>query len=120
MLLVVIMTLLQSYIDTASIEATKSSMEHRHGCVVVYKGKVVVSTHNYRVYFFSHGFSIHAEIEALRRLKKIKIDPRECIMIVVRLSYENSHETGLKFSKPCSKCQPELEKAGFKRIYYST
>jgi len=107
------------FVEMATISANKSTMEHRHGCVIVYKNKVVVTAHNYRVYFYSHGYSIHAEIEAIRRLKKLKINPKECIMIIVRLSYDLKAESDLKYSMPCKQCQPEIEKAGFKRVYYS-
>ncbi len=109
---------MQSFVDTAILEAQKSSMEHRHGCVIVYKNKILLSTHNYRVYFFSHGFSVHAEVEAIRRLRNLNVDPKECTMIIVRLGYSDDSTT--KFSKPCNDCQKEIEKAKFKKVYYST
>ncbi len=111
---------LRPFIDIAICEAHKSSMEHRHGCVIVHKNKAVITTHNYRVYVFSHGFSVHAEVEAIKHLRRTKLDPKECTMIVVRLAYDANSVSSLKFSKPCHQCQFEIEKAGFKRVFYST
>jgi deoxycytidylate deaminase len=105
---------LEYYIKCATEEACKSTMEHRHGCVIINKGKVIVRSYNYRIYFYSHGFSIHAEVNAIRKLKNMKISPKECSMVIVRLE-----KSGLRNSKPCSKCEPEIRNAGFNRVYYS-
>lgn len=109
---------MQHFINAAIAEAQKSAMEHKHGCVIIYKNKILLSTHNYRVYFFSHGFSVHAEVEAIKRLRNLNVDPKDCTMLIVRLSYKDENLT--KNSKPCDDCQKEIEKAKFKKVYYST
>lgn len=104
------------YLDEAAKIALKSPMGHKHGAVLVYKGKIVSSGHNY--YFLNS--SIHAEVAAISciRSKQRHILP-ECELYVVRIG-PNKFNNALKYSKPCCNCQNAILKHNIKKAFYST
>ena len=111
----------QYFLYRASKVALKSSMTHKHGCVIV-KDNVILSTgfnHQYLTKM-NNLYSIHAEIEAIKKLKKFNITIKEKVeMYVVRIGTENFNHC-LKYSKPCENCIKCIENLNIKRIYYST
>lgn len=107
----------QQYIDMAILEAKKSNMTHKHGAVIVYKGDVIACGHNTAVSFMLHKYSIHAEVDVIRKLKG-KFDEAmfaKCDLYVVRIN--NVGE--MRYSKPCSDCARTASLYGVGRVYYS-
>ena len=102
--------------DRAVNEAKKSTMNHKHGCVIVKDGEVIATGHNHMMDFMSHSFlSIHAECDALRKVKnKGKRFLEQCTLIVVRVG-----KCELKNSHPCEACTKEIQKHGIGKVFYS-
>jgi deoxycytidylate deaminase len=106
--------------DAAVAQAHKSTMQHRHGAVIVGKGgEVLAKGYNQYIDYFSHQWSCHAEISAIMNLKKRKKvwQPEDLTMIVVRVGGKKGLYTSL--SKPCCNCKKEIEKLGIARVFYS-
>lgn len=88
----------------ASIEASKSELLSRHGCVAVSSGKVIARGCNtYRTYsydgFIKNSCSCHAEINVLRQCYKKNITSK-INLYIVRLSAEGRYVN----SAPCNEC----------------
>jgi tRNA(adenine34) deaminase len=100
------MSLQFSFLSEALKEAKKAfeKGEVPVGCVVVYKGEIVSSTHN-RVEEFSDP-TAHAEILAIREAaQKLGIkNLRECEIYVTL--------------EPCPMCAGAIGLAGFKKVYF--
>ena len=111
---------LNEYIQIAADEAKKSPMSQKHGCVVIHKNRVVATGYNKQVDPLSLT-SIHAEINALMKAKKIltRSELKQAKLMVVRIG-TNSMDNPLKYSKPCKVCQNFIEKLGVQLVYYST
>ena len=107
------------FIENAVNVAKKSSMLHKHGCVVVYKNKIISVGHNHCIVACS--FSIHAEMDAINKAKKIlsRVDMQRCTLFVVRIG-QDSMDNPLKYSKPCPTCSRSIVDIGIKKTYYST
>ena len=103
------------FIDVAIKEATKSTMLHKHACVIVNKNKIVACAHN--VYLHHTAYSIHAETNAIKQLKKLtQKEIKDCAMYVVRIGPNMT----MKYSKPCHKCMQSINALGISKVYYST
>jgi deoxycytidylate deaminase len=61
------------------------------------------------------GYSIHAEVNALNRLKRQKNGARGADMYVYRFLANGNYG----IAKPCSDCMKEIINSGIKRVYYS-
>lgn len=108
----------RQFLAKAARAAQKSSMTHRHGCIIVAAdGTIVSEGFNHHRMAMSHRFSIHAEVAALHRAKRAKTRFTDCEMYVVRLGPGPS---ALKYSRPCEDCVHEITKSGIRRVYYST
>jgi tRNA(Arg) A34 adenosine deaminase TadA len=94
------------YISLAYEEARKSCLQKRYGAVIVYRGKVLASAHNYprRLLHYDRTanpgrvrLSAHAEEACIN-----KVHDKQCLkqayMIVVRLDVDSK-------AKPCKSCQ---------------
>lgn len=104
------------FLEVAAKTAMKSPMGHKHGAIIVYKGRVIGAGHNY---YFAH-FSIHAEVAALSCIKKkYKHILSDCELYVVRIGPDKYNNT-LKYSKPCCNCQNAILKHNIKKAFYST
>lgn len=108
--------------NAAVHQARKSTMQHQHGAVIVNKsGDILGQGYNSIQTFYSHQYSMHAEVAAIQSLRrKNRVNADELTMIVVRVGCTSGNECYTKFSKPCKNCQKEIEKVGIKRIFYST
>lgn len=108
------------FLERAMQLALKSTcIQHRHGCVIVKDNEIIAEGYNHHVVHFQHKMSIHAEVDALSKLKyNRKIIP-ECEMYVVRIGTDRMGNP-LKYSRPCMDCSRAIEKAGVRRVYYSS
>jgi deoxycytidylate deaminase len=99
--------------------AKKSGMTHKHGAIIIKNNEIVAEGINHMSPFFVHNYSIHAEIDALFKLKgKHKKFLEECTLLVVRIGPPSS-DYAFKLSKPCKTCESAILKSGIKRVYYS-
>ena len=107
------------FLSKAANIATRSSMSHRHGCIIVNKiGEIISEGYNHMYVHMYHKYSMHAEISCLTKLKRSK-DLSDCTMYVVRIGTDKMQRP-LKYSKPCHDCTKAIEKSGIKKVFYST
>lgn len=108
----------QHYLRIAAETALKSDMNHKHGAVIVHKKTIIAYGYNY--FDFNNLISIHAEVDALSKIKgKYKDILCQCELYVARIGPENLN-SHLKYSKPCNNCQNYISKKCIKKTYYST
>lgn len=108
------------FLNKAANIATRSNVKaHRHGCVIVKDGEVISEGFNRHTKHMEHAFTIHAEVDALLKMKKNKKIASECELYVVRIGTDLMGNP-LKYSKPCIDCTNAILKAGIKRVYFST
>lgn len=111
------------FLQIAKEEAKKSVLNHRHGCVIVYKNKIVSCGYNKVTNYTNNNYrSIHAEKDAIINLTKIKKFQNKniknkCSLYVVRIK-PNTFE--LKHSKPCKDCIKTIIFNNIGQTYYST
>lgn len=109
-----------NYVEQAMEEAKKSPMAQKHGCVIVHKNKLVSAGYNKLVEPFG-SYSVHAEVNALLKAKKIltKSELKQSKLFIVRIGTDNM-DNPLKYSKPCKVCQELIDRLGIKIVFYST
>lgn len=106
------------FLNKAAQIALKSNMGQRHGCVIIDENGEILSTgYNHTTTHMCHKWSIHAEIDAIRKIKK-NIDLSNVELYVVRIGTDRSGNP-LKMSKPCDDCTKQILKSGIGKIYYS-
>lgn len=103
--------------------AKKSTMLHKHGAVIVHNNEIIATGFNYPQYYMCHGFSIHAEVDALTKVKGRKNILAEAELYVARIGKFNPSCPSsfcVKYSKPCKDCSKAIMKHGIRKVYYST
>lgn len=110
-----------SFLRRAMNLAQKSTCEQqRHGCVIVKDDEIIAEGFNHKDIHLSHSFSIHAEVSALLKLgKKNRKFMSQCDLYVVRIG-RDSMGNPLKYSKPCQDCMKAIQKAGVRKVFYSS
>jgi deoxycytidylate deaminase len=110
---------IEPFLEAARHVATQSSMLHRHGCVIVYGGQIIAKACNVHCCSPSASglWSIHAEVNAIRKVKSRRI-LSECDMYIVRIGPEAAGFP-FKLSKPCRHCQTIIEEVGVRTVFYS-
>ena len=63
------------------------------------------------------GVSVHAEVDALRRLKKRDWKRAECELYVCRI--DESAALDFKLSLPCVACRAAIEACGITKVYFT-
>ena len=104
------------YFDYAAEVAKKSSMNQKHGCIIVYKKMIIASGYNRMP--ISHKESVHAEVNAINKAKQMNYDLRECDLYIVRIG-STLQDYPLKYSRPCEKCSNYILQNKIKKAYYS-
>ena len=112
----------QYFINMATKEAEKSELNHQHGCVIVYKNKIVSCGYNKSTVNYTHFRSTHAEEDAIHNLMKInefqsKSKRQQCKLYVVRVKDDTKE---LKMSRPCFNCMKCIKSHHIGTTYYST
>jgi deoxycytidylate deaminase len=109
----------EKFILTASTLALKSNQNHKHGCVIVYKGKIISTGYNWSELGNDFIYTKHAEFDCISKIKRLrnknKVLFNECSLYVVRINDDHN----LRNSKPCNNCFDYMFKCGIKKIYYS-
>jgi len=99
--------------------AKKSAMTHKHGAIIVRNNEIIAEGINHMAPFLMHKYSVHAEVDALYKLRnKSKKFLEDCTMLVVRIG-PSSKNYEFKMSKPCKNCSEAIIKSGIKRVFYS-
>lgn len=104
------------FLKKAAHVALKSGMAHAHGTVVVLNNEIISTGFNQNTINFSHLWSIHSEVDALRKIRK-NVDLSNAEMYVVRIGKDIDNP--LKMSRPCTGCQNFILKRGIGKVYYS-
>lgn len=109
------------YFEIAAKSAQKSSITHKHGCVIVLEGEIISTGWNHYTEYMSCLYSTHAEIDALSKIpkKKYRNLMKDMELYVVRIG-PDSIENTLKYSKPCESCEKAILKTGIHKVFYST
>lgn len=106
-------------IAKAMVVAQRSLCAFLHSTIIVNrKTKKIISIGYNQVRHRTHQsedyWSIHSEIDALRKVKKgCKLS--DCVMYNVRIQ-----DGRLAISKPCANCSRAIDKAGIPTVYYSS
>lgn len=109
-----------SFLKRAMNLALKSTCQNqRHGCVIVKDNEIVSEGYNHTHTHLYHKFSIHAEVDAISKMKHNKKYMSQCDLYVVRIGTDNMGNP-LKYSKPCKDCIKAIEKSGIRKVYYSS
>lgn len=109
-----------SFLKRAMNLALKSPChQQRHGCVIVRDNEIISEGYNHTHTHMYHKFSIHAEVDAISKLKHNRRLMASCDLYVVRVG-RDSMGNPLKYSKPCPDCIKAIQKCGIKRVYYSS
>lgn len=113
----------EKFLSHAARIAQKSTMEHKHGAVIVLDNQIIACGFNHVEEFMCHNYSIHAEVDAIlkakKKSKKQKYDLTDADMYVVRIGSIRM-DYPLKYSRPCPDCEKAISKHGLRRVYYST
>lgn len=108
------------FFNKAMIVAQNSPcLMHRHGAVIVKDNEIVSEGFNHKRWHLYHKSSVHAEVDALTKMKHNKKLLSQCDMYVVRIGGDVMGRP-LKYSKPCPDCMKAITKSGLRRVYYST
>jgi deoxycytidylate deaminase len=108
-------------IESAIEEAEKSVYDqHRVGCIIFNKSKIISRGHNYALknrsrlnpIFQKWKGSIHAEVDAILNAKK---NLKGCDLLVVRINRKNE----FRMSMPCIECQKYIQHVCIRKVFYS-
>ena len=88
-----------------------SDVKHKLAAFVVKGGHIRATGFNKRTYVGS----IHAEIDALRKMRYQKGGTQGCDLHIYRFQADGSYA----LAKPCLNCMEKIKKAGIKRVFYS-
>lgn len=105
------------FVEAAIKEAKRSPMNQKHGCVVAHNNRLLSSAHNDMPDMFRN--SVHAEVNALKKLKNRPELLKRCVLYVIRIGPDSSNNL-LKYSKPCAACARFIRECGVRTVFYST
>jgi tRNA(Arg) A34 adenosine deaminase TadA len=112
------------FCNKAANLAKKSTMQHRHGCVIVYNDKEIVAQgYNHMQCTMENVFSIHAEVEAVNKFRQVlrtksKDFINKCTLYVVRIGTDSMNNP-LRMSEPCDHCAMVIKNIGIPKVCYS-
>ena len=102
--------------DYAKTQASKSTMTHKHGAVIIHNNEIIGRGHTHHAYYMVHGKSCHAEIAAIHSVsRRNRPKLHESCLMVLRIGNDGQ----LKNSKPCDKCADIIRKMKIKNVVYS-
>jgi tRNA(Arg) A34 adenosine deaminase TadA len=106
------------FFDEAYNQALKSDMNFNHGCIVVYRGKII--GRGYNTYINSNcndKASLHAEVRAIDdALTKVNAcELKRCKLVVIRVNKGGQCVN----SKPCNNCTSYINKFCIKKVFHS-
>jgi tRNA(Arg) A34 adenosine deaminase TadA len=112
------------YVEEAIIEAKKCTMSSKHGCVIVHGTTIISRGHNSNECYEYNKHSVHAEVAALKNMKKSRVNVENMTMYVVRINNKdlNKENSQIKTqnSKPCADCMRCICHHKVKKVYFTT
>ena len=106
----------QQYINKCMEEAEKSTVNFKHGAIIIKNNKVVSRGYNkYTGHQQHHLRTVHAEMNAIQNAGK---NCENSTLYVIRLS--NLTDDGLGCSCPCHKCAKFMKLHKIQKVVYST
>ena len=105
------------FLNKAAQYAERSTLNQRHGCVVVINDEIISTGWNHNYMCSCQVCSIHAEMDALRKIKR-NVDLTCAEMYVVRIG-PPSKGSPLKLSKPCESCTRGIIHRNLGKVFYS-
>ena len=109
----------RNFLNLASRIAETSSVDKRHGAVVVKAGRVLaVGVNKWRNQAlvnpdsYAPHLTVHAEVDALSRLS----DAKGATLYISRLDKFGREQ----YSKPCPRCEKAIIESGVKAVIYTT
>jgi deoxycytidylate deaminase len=106
-----------NFLKKAANVAKKSTMTQKHGCIIVYKNKVVSEAFNTMPTKYQD--SLHAEVNAINKIKSHPNILKNSQLFIVRIGPESMAHP-LKYSKPCEHCANYINQHKIRKAYYST
>jgi len=129
---------INEFVDNAIVEAHKSPLHQKHGCVIVYNGNIIgkgfnkyrKSGYGYRRGKINGSRTLHAEICAIMdafknySMKQWKKIIEKCVLIVVRLptKYKDINEVTkheCMSSAPCVNCERTIKRMNIPIVIHS-
>jgi deoxycytidylate deaminase len=106
--------------------ALKSTMNHKHGCIIMYRNKIISTgynyfkgrlSNNYSDDYIPNKYSIHAEKDAILKIKDKSV-LKNCKIYVIRLKNPRSKSIITENGVMCDMCNHLIKKYGliFKQI----
>jgi deoxycytidylate deaminase len=108
----------EMFMKIAANEAKKSPMVQKHGCIVVHKHEIISKAYNFAPNSIKDR-SVHAEINALKKIKNKSFLFKDCVLYIVRIG-PDSYDNALKYSKPCPACESYINLCNIRKVFYST
>lgn len=113
---------LENIIKLAIEEAKKSNYKYKVGAIIFKSNRIYAKGHNYQSRPTGNlhpelrhpYFSIHAEIDAISKLKR---NSKNLDLLVIRIVGKKNIR--LAMSKPCKYCQRAFKHILFNKIYFS-
>lgn len=100
----------------ATLEAKKSKMKHKHGCIIAKGTKIYSKGYNHYI-DDEKSCTLHSEMFAIyKMLKRSKNKLQRMTMYIVRVGPRNN----FKYSKPCMHCLLNIKKYKIRKIIYTT
>lgn len=101
---------LLNLIEKASKISQKSSMNQKHGALLLNKKNIIIGTYN--------TFPHHAEHAIINKIKLLNNgrSSRKLIILVVRILKNGNYSN----SRPCNHCINRMKLAGISRVIYTT
>jgi len=111
-------------IETLIKTALKSNMKHKHGCVILYKKKIIskgfnyykisnLLYNNYTVQQYENNkYSVHAEQNAINKIRN-KLLLCKCTIYIIRLKNLNEitiDNNNIELGIPCEACNNLINK----------
>lgn len=119
---------MESIYSQCLVQASKSNLLYRHGCIATYGGKIICKGCNTTTYstdeFIKNNCTCHAEINVLRRMyqkyqrqskeEKIRKIFRKTTLYISRLTNSGQSQN----SAPCVECLLMIRRFEIKRIIF--
>ena len=93
-------------------------MLHRHGCVIVYKDKIITGCNtSLGLRNEIEGSSVHAEMNALKKAKRslTRSELKNSKLHIIRIGTDGMSNP-LKYSKPRPYCEKSIKEAGISNL----
>jgi tRNA(Arg) A34 adenosine deaminase TadA len=96
----------------------------KHGCVIVHRTNIISRGHNSNEICDYNKYSVHAEVAAIKNMKKNRVNVESMVMYVVRINNKDldkdSDQIRTQNSKPCMDCMKCITHHKVKKVYFTS